>query len=81
MEFESPEYLYLLLVLVPMVVWYVWKRKRQTASLQMSSTEVFLTVPKSSWKPKPDELVKSTFSMITKSNLDCVWAIFKLNLK
>ncbi|MBO4804890.1 MAG: VWA domain-containing protein [Paludibacteraceae bacterium] len=47
MEFESPEYLYLLLVLVPMVVWYVWKRKRQTASLQMPSTEVFLTVPKS----------------------------------
>ncbi|MBP5458149.1 MAG: VWA domain-containing protein [Paludibacteraceae bacterium] len=47
MEFESPGYLYLLLVLVPMIAWYIWKRKRTTASMQISSAEVFLTVPKS----------------------------------
>lgn len=47
MEFESPGYLYLLLVLVPMIAWYVWKRKHTTASLQISNTDVFLSVPKS----------------------------------
>lgn len=47
MEFESPGYLYFLLVLVPMIAWYVWRRKRTTASMQMSSTEAFVSVPKS----------------------------------
>ncbi|MCQ2193693.1 MAG: VWA domain-containing protein [Paludibacteraceae bacterium] len=47
MEFESPEYLYLLWALVPMIAWYVWKRKHTTASMQMSSTAVFASVPKS----------------------------------
>lgn len=47
MEFESPGYLYLLLVLVPMIAWYVWKRKSTTASLRVSSTDAFLSVPKS----------------------------------
>lgn len=45
--FQNPEYFYLLILLVPMVVWYIWKRKRMTANMQVSSTSVFQDVPKS----------------------------------
>lgn len=47
MTFESPEYLYLLLLLIPMIAWYLWKRKTVTANLQISTTEALENVPKS----------------------------------
>lgn len=47
MIFENPSYLYFLLFLIPIAAWYIWKRKKYTANLQVSSTETFMTVPKS----------------------------------
>lgn len=47
MIFENPSYLYFLLFLIPIVAWYIWKRKKYTANLQVSSTETFMKVPKS----------------------------------
>ncbi|MFA6778322.1 MAG: VWA domain-containing protein [Paludibacteraceae bacterium] len=47
MEFESPGYLYVLLALVPMIAWYVWRRKKTTSSMLISSVESFVGVPKS----------------------------------
>ena len=40
-EFANPEYFWILLVLVPMIVWYVLKEKRSHADLQFSSIRVF----------------------------------------
>ena len=41
MLFNNPEYLWLLLVLVPMIGWYIYKQYQSDASLQVSSTEPF----------------------------------------
>ena len=38
MTFASPGYLFLLLLLVPIVGWYVWKLHKTQASVQLSST-------------------------------------------
>ena len=46
MLFNNPEYLWLLLVLVPMIGWYVFKQYQSDASLQVSSTEPFNKMPK-----------------------------------
>ncbi len=46
MLFNNPEYLWLLLVLVPMIGWYVYKQYQSDASLQVSSTEPFHKMPK-----------------------------------
>ena len=46
MIFNNPEYLWLLLVLVPMIAWYVFKQYQADASLQVSSTEPFHKMPK-----------------------------------
>ena len=40
MTFNNPGYLYLLLLLVPIVVWYIVEIRKSDASLQMSSTSV-----------------------------------------
>jgi len=48
-SFKNPEFFYLLLLLVPMIVWYIWQRKRLGASIQFSSTMGFSRVPKT-WK-------------------------------
>lgn len=45
--FLHPSYLYLLLLLIPIIGWYIYRRKRITANLQLSTTEAFLDVPKS----------------------------------
>ncbi|MDD3406107.1 MAG: VWA domain-containing protein [Sphingobacteriia bacterium] len=37
MTFNNPEYLWLLLLLVPLIVWYIWKQYKSHASLQVSS--------------------------------------------
>ena len=50
MIFANPTYLYLLLLLIPMIGWYVYKLSKNQASLQVSSTEGFDAPGVSSWK-------------------------------
>lgn len=47
MIFENPWYLLLLLLLIPVIVWYVLKQKTAQASLKVSSTEAFDKMPRS----------------------------------
>ena len=44
--FQNPEFFYLLLVLLPMAVWYIFRQKRLTASIQVSSTAPVFKAPK-----------------------------------
>ncbi len=46
-EFLHPSYLYLLLLLIPIIGWYIYRRKRITANLQISTTEAFKGIGKS----------------------------------
>ncbi|MBZ9730271.1 VWA domain-containing protein [Salegentibacter sp. JZCK2] len=39
--FENPEFFWLLLLLLPAIGWYFWKRKQQTPELRMSSVKGF----------------------------------------
>lgn len=39
--FENPEFFWLLLLLLPVIAWYFWKRKQQTPELRMSSVKGF----------------------------------------
>lgn len=50
MIFANPTYLYLLLLLIPLIGWYVYKLSKSQASLQVSSTEGFDAPGASSWK-------------------------------
>lgn len=45
-EFANPEYFYLLLLLLPFIVWYVLKDKNAHASIQVSTIKGFDTAPK-----------------------------------
>jgi Ca-activated chloride channel family protein len=45
MTFANPSYLLLLLLLIPMVLWYVWKLSKSQASLQISSSQGFDGIP------------------------------------
>lgn len=47
MTFANPLYLLLLLLLIPVIAWYIWKQKQAEASLQISTVEAFETMPKS----------------------------------
>ena len=47
MIFNSPAYLLLLLLLIPIIGWYIWKLHDQDASLQISSTSRLAKQPKS----------------------------------
>ena len=47
MVFANIEYLFLLLLLIPYIVWYVMKRKKNEATLQVSDTRVYAHAPKS----------------------------------
>ena len=49
MVFANPNYLYLLLLLIPMIGWYVYKLSKSQASLQVSSSEAFETPGAVSW--------------------------------
>ena len=42
MIFANPTYLYLLLLLIPMVGWYIWKMRRAQASMQIPSSHAFI---------------------------------------
>jgi Ca-activated chloride channel family protein len=48
-SFKNPEFFWLLLVMVPMIVWYVLRQGKNGASIQFSSVGGFLKIPKS-WK-------------------------------
>lgn len=50
MVFANPTYLYLLLLLIPMIGWYIWKLCKSQASLQVSSSEAFDAPGAGSWK-------------------------------
>lgn len=41
MVFANPTYLYLLLLLIPLIGWYIWKLRKSQASLQVSSSQAF----------------------------------------
>lgn len=47
MTFHSPAYLFLLLFLVPVIGWYVWRRRDRQASLHVSDTTVLARQPRS----------------------------------
>ena len=41
MVFANIEYLFLLLLLIPYIVWYIMKRKNSEATLQISDARVY----------------------------------------
>jgi Ca-activated chloride channel family protein len=45
MVFADIEYLFLLILLVPYIVWYILKRKRNEATLQVSDARVYAHIP------------------------------------
>jgi len=47
MTFHNPEYLFLLLLLAPVIFWYVWEMHKSDASLQISSHQSLIKFPKS----------------------------------
>ena len=50
MIFANPHYLYLLLLLIPLIVWYVLRMRKKQASLQVSSMQAFNTPKATTWK-------------------------------
>ena len=49
MEFANKEYLFLLLLLIPYIIWYMMYRKKTEPTMRMSDTFAFRYAPKS-WK-------------------------------
>jgi len=47
MTFHNPEYLFLLLLLIPVVFWYIWEMQKSDASLQISSHRNLVQFPPS----------------------------------
>ena len=47
MTFANPEYLFLLLLLLPIVGWYIYELRKSDASVQVSDTRVLAAQPKS----------------------------------
>ena len=46
MTFKNPELFYLLLAMLPLAAWYIFRQKRNTASIQVSSTASVFKAPK-----------------------------------
>ena len=46
MTFRNPEYLWFLLLILPMIIWYIFKQYKTDATLQVSSTGAFNKLPK-----------------------------------
>lgn len=46
LTFKNPELFYLLLVIIPMAAWYIFRQKSNTASIQVSSTSSVFKAPK-----------------------------------
>ena len=49
MIFANIEYLFLLLLLIPYIVWYVMRRKKTEPTMQVSTTRMYMQAPRS-WK-------------------------------
>ena len=49
MIFANIEYLFLLVLLIPYIIWYVMKRKKTEPTMQVSTTRMYMQAPKS-WK-------------------------------
>lgn len=49
MVFANIEYLFLLLLLVPYIIWYILRQKRMEPAMQVSTTRMYMHAPKS-WK-------------------------------
>ena len=47
MSFANPGYLFLLLLLMPIVGWYIWKLRNTRAAVQLSNTQSLSLQPKS----------------------------------
>ncbi len=47
MEFANPKYLFLLLLLIPLIVWYIIKLRKVQATFKISSTGAFRKAPQS----------------------------------
>ena len=47
MVFANIEYLFLLLLLIPYIVWYIMRRKNSEATLQISDARVYAHATKS----------------------------------
>lgn len=41
MTFVHPNYLYLLLILIPLIVWYIVRLSKMQASFKLASTQAF----------------------------------------
>lgn len=67
MEFANKEYLFLLLLIIPYLIWYVMYRKKSEPTLRMSDTFAFNYAPKS-WRVRlmPLQLILriTTFTLI-----------------
>ncbi len=48
-NYQNPEYFYLLLLLIPMMAWYIWRYKKSGASIRFSSIAGFANIGKG-WK-------------------------------
>ena len=46
MVFANIEYLFLLLLLIPYIVWYIMKRRNNEATLQISEAREYAHTPK-----------------------------------
>ncbi len=46
LTFRNPELFYLLLVIIPMAAWYIFRQKRNTASIKISSTAAVSKAPR-----------------------------------
>ena len=49
MEFANKEYLFLLLLLIPYIIWYLMYRKKSEPTMRMSDTNAYRYAPRS-WK-------------------------------
>ncbi|MDR1097884.1 MAG: VWA domain-containing protein [Tannerella sp.] len=50
MIFANPHYLYLLLLLIPLIAWYILRMRKKQASLQVSAMQAFDTPKVTTWK-------------------------------
>lgn len=48
-SFKNPDFFYLFLLFIPMIIWYLWKHKKAGASIQFSSDMGLSQIPKN-WK-------------------------------
>ena len=65
MEFANKEYLFLLLLLIPYIIWYVMYRKKSEPTMRMSDTFAFRYAPKS-WKVRlmPLQMLLRTLAFV-----------------